>query len=126
MPENVEVPVHQTSDVTVTATADIVGRTFVSIAGRTGGIGDTYEAATTAAGAQAFGVATQDIATGASATVIGTPGRIVTVTAGDTVSSGATVEVGTSGRVVDLDAGVPVGIALTGGNVNELIEVKLV
>lgn len=126
MPDNVMVPIHESSDVTVSADGAITGCTFVAVSGREGGIDNNYIGSTCAAEAKPFGVARYDIADGESAGVVGTPGRIVTVKAGGTVAAGAQIEVGADGKAVTLDAGVPAGIALTGGAANALIEVKLV
>lgn len=121
MPANTCYPLFETSDVTFQATAAVTGKRFVSPSATftSGpGLSSTSEGsnlrmAHTTAAAKAFGVAAYDVASGAKGRVIGTPGRIVPVTAGGAVTAGAQVEVGTTGKAVVLASGIPAGLAVS-------------
>lgn len=123
MPTNECTPYSETSDVTFLATAAVTGKRFVAIsAARTG---EQYRMAHAAAGTKATGVATYDVASGAYGSIVGTPGRVVPVTAGGAITAGAEVEVGTTGQAITYSSGIKVGQALdTGSNGND-VRVKL-
>ncbi|CAB4197297.1 hypothetical protein UFOVP1313_4 [uncultured Caudovirales phage] len=124
MPENVQSPVHMTSDITAVADGALVGGRFVKITGKPGD-GENYYAETATAAAKAFGIAVHDVADGERVSLIGTPGRIVKATAGGTIAAGAQVQIGTDGKVVVLASGVPVGTALSAGVAAGSIDIKL-
>lgn len=94
--------------VTGTATAALVGKTFVAIA--VGGRDQNPNLATAAAGKRAFGVAGWDVALGEKVTVF--KRGIVSVTAGAALSAGDEVEVGAAGKAIKLDTGTAVGQVL--------------
>jgi hypothetical protein len=133
MPANTCFPLYETSDITFQATAAVTGKRFVSpSADITSGPGlsatsegSNLRMAHTTAAAKAFGVSAYDVASGAKGRVIGTPGRIVPVTAAGTIAVGAQVEVGTAGQAVVLASGVPAGIAVTAGTNGNDVYVKL-
>ena len=126
MPANELHPYHETSDVTFTATAAVVGKRFVAPSNsRETAIGGNYRMAHCAAGAKPSGVATYDVASGAKGSQVGTPGRIVPVTAGGTIAAGAQVEVGADGKAIALASGIPAGQALTAATNGNDAEIKL-
>ncbi|WP_418345265.1 capsid cement protein [Rhodococcus pyridinivorans] len=100
-------------DVTVLATANVVGKTFVGVSGNRDTASGLIKAVTATAAAKAFGVAAYDAANGKTCPVI--RAGIVPVTAGGTIAAGAEVEVGASGRAVTLASGKAVGYAVDGG-----------
>jgi hypothetical protein len=114
-------PLYETGDISAITTAAVTGQRFVNISASFSsgpGLSTTSEgsnikvAHATAAGI-AFGVAAYDAASGAHVAVIGTPGRIVPVTAGGAITAGAQVEVGTTGKAVVLASGIAVGTAVS-------------
>lgn len=133
MPANTCYPLFETSDVTFQATAAVTGKRFVSPSAdftsgpglATTSEGSNLRMAHTTAAAKAFGVAAYDVANGKKGRVIGTPGRIVPVTAAGTIAAGAEVEVGAAGQAVTLAAGKAVGIAVSGGTSGNDVYVKL-
>lgn len=133
MPANECIPLFETSDVTFQATAAVTGKRFVSpSADITSGPGlsstsegSNLRMAHTTAAAKAFGVSTYDVASGAKGGAIGTPGRIVPVTAGGTITAGAEVEVGTTGQAVTLATGKAAGLAVTSATSGNDVFVKL-
>jgi hypothetical protein len=101
--------------VTATPSADVAGKTLVSISGDKNADG-TYTIAPTAAGAQAFGVACWDAVTGAQVTVITVPsGQIVPIVAGEVLTAGDSVTADVNGAAVVAVGGARAcGIVLTG------------
>ncbi len=124
MPENVQSPVFQTSDITVLASAALVGGRFVKITGNAAE-GAIYNATTAGAGENAFGIARYSVASGKRVGVIGTPGRIVKCVAAGTIAANSKVQVGADGKVVVYSSGVIVGTALTAGVTSGSIDIKL-
>src|SRR3954468_5155373 len=133
MPANTCYPLFETSDVTFQATAAVTGKRFLSIsADITSGPGlsatsegSNLRMAHAAAGAKAFGVSKYDVASGAKGGVYGTPGRVVPVTAGGTVTAGQQVEVGTTGQAITLASGIAVGLAVTSATSGNDVFVKI-
>jgi hypothetical protein len=122
---NVEIQVHQTSDVTIKAKTAISGKRFVAIEGRTGGgpgglstdLENCYEANHCGAGKKAAGISKYDIADEDTGGMIGTPGRIVMVNAAADITAGAEVMSDANGRAIAWVfaasmANVPCGLAL--------------
>lgn len=114
------IPLYETADVSAITTGAVTGSRFVNISATVSsgpGLSTTSEgsnikvAHATAAGIT-FGVSRQDAASGAHVGVIGTPGRIVPVTAGGAITAGAQVEVGTAGKAVTIASGVARGQAI--------------
>ncbi|BBZ57070.1 DUF2190 family protein [Mycolicibacterium phocaicum] len=105
-------------EVTALTTAAVTGSTFVGIsATRLAGM---IRVATATQAVKPFGVASADIASGATGNII--RGGIVFVTAGGAITAGAEVEVGASGKVVTKASGTVVGTALeTGSNGNPVL-----
>jgi hypothetical protein len=132
VPSNVCIPYFDTSDISFHADNPVTGKTFVApSADRTGGPGlstDTenlFKMSPCAAGAKASGVAVYDVADEKIGHMIGTPGRIVPVTAGGTINAGQEVEVGAGGKAIAKATGISVGQALSGGTNNNDVAVKL-
>lgn len=111
------------SDVTVKATAAVTGKTFVDVTAAADVSDGLFKAATAAALVKPFGVAAQDIASGAVGPVL--RGGIVNVTAGGAISVGAQVEVGSGGKAVVLSTGIAVGKALSVGTSNNDVLIAL-
>lgn len=110
-------------EVTVLATADVTGSTFVGVSATRDATTGLVKVATATAAAKAFGVATRDFANGAKGSVIRE--GILFVTAGGSIAAGAQVEVGTGGKAVTLASGVAVGTALETGSSNNPVLVAL-
>lgn len=137
MAENVCMPFYETSDITVQASAAVTGKRFVApSANRTGGPGlstsatNVYVVAHAAAAAKPAGVSVYDAPSGGLLGIIGTPGRIVPVTAGAAITAGQQVEVGTAGQAVPLAVapatpGQAAGLAMTGAAIGAAAEIKL-
>jgi hypothetical protein len=132
MPENVCIPFYETSDITVQASAAVTGKRFVApSANRTGGPGlstsatNVYVVAHAPAGAKPAGVSVYDAPSGGLLGIIGTPGRIVPVTAGAAITAGQQVEVGTAGQAIPLATGQRAGLAMTGAASGAAAEIKL-
>lgn len=123
MPSNECIPYSETSDLTFLATGAVTGKRCVTISDTRSG--ENYRAAHTSAGAKATGVAAYDVASGAFGQMIGTPGRVVPITAGGTISAGAEVEVGSNGQVIAYSSGIKVGQALDAGTNGNDVRVKL-
>lgn len=98
------------TDLTAVATAAVVGKTFAAYSGamQQGNIA----VATAAAGAAAAGVVKYNAAAGDLVGVARGSGRVVTVTAGGTISAGEGVEVGADGAAVPATTGIVVGWAV--------------
>ncbi|MGL3805853.1 capsid cement protein [Paeniglutamicibacter sp. R2-26] len=94
--------------VTGTATAALVGKTFIGIA--VGGTDQNPNLKTATAGSRPFGVAGWDVALGEKVTIF--KKGIVSVTAGAALSAGDEVEVGANGKAIKLAAGKAVGQVL--------------
>lgn len=94
------------ADVTATAGAAIVGKTFVDITGALNPANGTpITVATATAAGGAVGVASRDTASGAKLHVLRGKGSVVPVTAGGNIAVGAEVEVGSNGRAITLASG---------------------
>jgi hypothetical protein len=97
------------SDLTATATAPVSGKTFLTI---TGALTDRLvQVGPAPAGTTPLGVAKYDAATGEHVG-IARGHRIITVTAGDTLTAGTPVQVGDNGHAVAQTDGALVGIAV--------------
>lgn len=110
-------------DVTILATAAITGKTFVAVSATRDTTTGLIKAATATGAAHIFGVASADIASGATGTIL--RGGIVPVTAGGSISAGAQVEVGSSGKAVTIASGKAVGIAVEDGTNNNPVFIAL-
>ena len=121
MPVNECHPFHQTGDVTFEATGAVTGKRFLAISGsRESGPGlastaegGNYRMAHAAAAAKAAGVSGYDVASGDKGICLGTPGKIVPVTAAAAIAAGAEVEVGASGQATTLASGKAAGLCMT-------------
>lgn len=100
-------------EVTVLTTAAVTGKTFVKITATRDATTGLVKVGPGTAGANAFGVASADIASGATGSVI--RGGLVFVTAGGSITAGARVEVGANGKAVAASSGVAVGTACETG-----------
>lgn len=133
MPANTCFPLFETSDVTFQATAAVTGKRFVAISGDiTSGPGlsstsegSNFRMAHATAATRPDGVAAYDVASAAKGRVIGTPGRILPVTAGANITAGQQVEVGTAGQAIPLASGIAAGKALTTATSGNDVYVKL-
>jgi hypothetical protein len=131
MPANECIPYHQTTDITVQAGAAITGKRFVHVtADRTGGPALSTDLKNVpivqhANADHALGVSAYDIASGALGGIIGTPGRIVPVTAGGTIAAGAAVQSDATGQAITLAAGVKLGVCLSGATSGNDAQIKL-
>lgn len=111
------------ADVTALTTAAVTGSTFVGISATRDASTGLVKVATAASASKVFGVATADIASGATGTIH--RGGILFVTAGGAIAAGAQVEVGASGRAVTLASGVPAGTALETGSAGNPVLIAL-
>ena len=109
--------------ITVLATGAVTGSTFVDVSATRDTASGLVKVNTASAAAKAFGVATSDIASGATGSVIRE--GLVFVTAGGSISAGAEVEVGSNGKAVTLASGRAVGKALETGSNNNPVLVAL-
>jgi hypothetical protein len=131
VPANEAIVLFETSDITGKATAAITGKRFVDVSAamnpalNTALDGGVVSFAPAGAGVKAFGVAVYDAAINAMVPVVGTPGRIVPVTAGGTVTAGQEVETDATGRAITLATGKSLGKALTSATVGNDVFVKL-
>ena len=108
------------ADVTALTTGAVTGKTFVGVSATRDATTGLVKVATATAAAKAFGVASKDIASGATGSIL--RGGLVFVTAGGNITAGAQVEVGSGGKAVALASGVAVGQALeTGSNNNDVL-----
>ncbi len=108
------------AEVTALTTGAVTGSTFVGISATRDVATGLVKVATATAAVKPFGVASADIASGATGNII--RGGIVFVTAGGAITAGAEVEVGASGKVVTKASGTVVGTALeTGSNGNPVL-----
>lgn len=104
-------------EVTALTTGAVTGSTFVGVSATRDATTGLVKVATCSAAAKPFGVASKDIASGATGLIH--RGGITFVTARAAITAGAEVEVGTTGGVVAYSSGVKVGTALeTGSNGN--------
>lgn len=108
--------------VTALTTGDVTGKTFVAPGGVDTATG-LVKVATASSAAKAFGVASKDIASGKTGTII--RGGILKVAAGGSINAGAQVEVGSNGKAVTLSSGVAVGQALEDGSNNNDVLIAL-
>lgn len=126
MPNNICVELfdHADQDISVRATATVVGKTFANISADiqsgpditttslpTTYDGGNFQGATCAAGAKPVGVWAYDGVSGQLIPV--KAGKIVPVTVGAAITAGQEVEVGASGRAIPLASGRPAGKAYT-------------
>lgn len=132
MPANEDIILFETCDITGLAGVAITGKRFVDVTtGLNPALATTVDGAmptfgAPAAGAKALGVAIYDQPTvGKPVGIVGTPGRIVPVTAAGTIAAGAEVEVQTDGRVVTLASGKAVGKAVSAGTTGNDVFIKL-
>jgi hypothetical protein len=132
VPANEEIILHETSDLTGRATAAITGKRFLDVSAavspalNTSTDGGVMGVAPAGAGVRAIGVAAHDQATvGGMIGFVGTPGRVVVVTAGATVALGAEVESDSTGRAITLASGKSLGKALSAATVGNDLYVKL-
>lgn len=132
MPANEEIILFETTDLTGRATAAITGKRFLDVSAaltlglNTSTDGGVMGVAPAGAGVRAIGVSIYDQPTvGGMVGFVGTPGRVVIVTAGATVAFGAEVECDASGRAITLASGKSLGKALTGATVGNDLVVKL-
>lgn len=108
MPANESIPFHETSDFSAKATAAVTGKRFVRPSGsRESGPGlsstsegGNYLVAHCGAGLKACGVSTYDAAINTKVGVVGTPGRIVPVTAAAAIAAGAEVMSDATGQAI--------------------------
>lgn len=114
---NESIPAYEPGDaLTVTAGANVVGKTFVDISGALNVTTGTVATAVTATAAGlSIGVASRDVVSGAKLLVLRDKGSVVPVTAGGNITVGAEVEVGANGRAVTLAAGKARGRAWSTG-----------
>lgn len=110
-------------DVTALTTGAVTGSTFVGVSATRDTATGLVKVATATAAAKAFGVASADIASGATGLIH--RGGILFVTAGGSITAGAQVEVGSGGKAVALASGVAVGTALETGSSNNPVLVAL-
>lgn len=110
-------------EVSVLATADVTGSTFVGVSATRDATTGLVKVAPGTAAAKAFGVASADFASGKVGSVIRE--GITFVTAGGAITAGAQVELATGGKVVTLASGVAVGQALETGSNNNPVLVAL-
>ncbi|HTW17074.1 MAG TPA: hypothetical protein VMF51_18230 [Nocardioides sp.] len=99
------------ADLTVHASAAVIGKRFLKISGnRTGGL---ISVAHADAAGRAMGVSTQDAALGKPLGTHRGNSRVTFVTAGGNIAAFAEVEVGANGTAVTKAAGIAVGYAVT-------------
>uniref|UniRef100_UPI001F4AFBF1 capsid cement protein n=1 Tax=Klebsiella pneumoniae TaxID=573 RepID=UPI001F4AFBF1 len=101
----------------------VTGSTFVGVSATRDAATGLVKVATATAAAKAFGVASADIASGATGLIH--RGGILFVTAGGSITAGAQVEVGSGGKAVTLASGGAVGTALGTGSSNNPVLVAL-
>lgn len=113
------IPLYDAGDeVTVTASANVTGKTFVSLTGAVNASNGTLATAGPCpAAAKAFGVANKDAASGTRLVALRGP-RVVPVACAGTFAAGDEVEVGANGQAVKLASGKPVGYAMSAGSAN--------
>ena len=99
------------ANITAEATAPVLARRFVKIAGNRTAAGN-LAVAPAAAGDRAFGVAADDTSAGQLVHVA--RGGVVKVIAAGAIAAGASVQVGAGSTVSTAAAGVVVGFAVTG------------
>lgn len=97
-------------NVTVLATAAVTGGRLVGISATQDSTTKLFKVAHVTAAAKPFGVASADIASGATGTVV--RGGIVPLVASGAITAGAQVEAATGGKVATLASGVACGQAL--------------
>ncbi|MDQ1174176.1 hypothetical protein QE430_002483 [Microbacterium testaceum] len=124
---NESIPLYRPgNDLTATASAAIVGKTFVDV---TGGVnvatGAPITVTTATAAGLTVGVASRDTASGAKLHVLRGKGSVVPVTAGGNIAVGNEVEVGASGRAVVLASGKARGRAWSAGTSGNDVFIEL-
>lgn len=124
---NESIPLYRPgNDLTATASAAIVGKTFVEI---TGGVnvatGAPIAVTTATAAGLTVGVASRDTASGAKLHVLRGKGSVVPVTAGGNIAVGNEVEVGANGRAVVLASGKARGRAWSTGTSGNDVFIEL-
>lgn len=124
---NETIPLYRPGDdVTATASAAVVGKTFVDItAGVNAASGTPITVATATSASLSVGVASRDTASGAKLHVLRGKGSVVPVTAGGTIAVGAEVEVGSNGRAVTLASGKARGRAWSAGTSGNDVFIEL-
>lgn len=114
------------ADLTVTASANVIGKRFVDI---TGGVkasdGTLMKAGPAQPAGNALGVAVRDAVANTRVAVILGPGHVVPVTAGGGLTAGDEVEVGTDGKAVKLASGKAQGRALSDATTDTDVFVQL-
>lgn len=100
-------------DVTALTTAAVTGKTFVKVSATRDTVTGLVKVAPATAGVKPFGVASADIASGATGSIL--RGGLVFVTAGGAITAGAQVEIDSAGKAITFASGVPVGTALETG-----------
>lgn len=114
------------ADLTVTASADVIGKRFVDLTnGVNAADGTLMQAAHAAAGGLALGVAVRDAKSGDRFAVIIGPGHVVPVTAAAGLAAGDEVEVGADGKAAVLASGKARGRALSAASADSDVFVKL-
>ncbi|BAD55089.1 capsid cement protein [Nocardia farcinica] len=109
-------------EITVSATANITGKTFVDVSANRGADG-LIRVATATAGTRPLGVASADIANGGIGAIL--RGGVISITAGATITAGTEVEVGTNGKAIALASGEAVGYAVEDGASNNPVQIAL-
>lgn len=113
-------------DITGQASATVVGKRFVSVSGARDASTHLTKWATTAAGAQAHGVAAFGVSTGQPFTVLRGNSRVVTVTADNAaIAAGADVQVGANGTAITKTTGIAVGFAIDAAAANGDAQISL-
>jgi predicted RecA/RadA family phage recombinase len=101
-------------ELTVLTTGAVTGKRCVGVSATRDATTGLIKVAHAGAGTKALGVASYDIASGATGSI--KRGGVLPVTAGAAITAGAQVEVGTAGKVITLASGVAVGIAVETGS----------
>ncbi|MGN7861461.1 capsid cement protein [Microbacterium sp. 22303] len=124
---NESIPLYRPgADLTATAGAAIVGKTFVDISAAVNAAsGTTATVVTATAAGLSVGVASRDTASGAKLHILRGVGSIVPVTAGGTIAVGAEVEVGANGRAVTIASGKARGRAWSAGTSGNDVFIEL-
>lgn len=110
-------------EITVLTTGAVTGSTFVDVSATRDATTGLIKVATASAAAKALGVATADIASGATGSIISE--GYVFVFARAAITAGAEVEVGGTGGVITLASGKSVGKAVETGSNGNLCLIKL-
>lgn len=97
-------------EITVLATATVTGKRCVGVSATRDATTGLIKVAHATAAGRALGVASADIASGATGSI--KRGGVLPVTSGAGITAGVEVEVGTAGKVITLASGKAVGIAV--------------